>query len=231
MCNIAVIEFFIEHAKPKEFANKKVLEVGSRYINGSVRPLIEKFLNPKEYIGIDIEPGMFVDLVIPAERLLDNFGPAFFDVVIATELLEHVRDWRLVISNMKRVLKPKGYIYITTRSRGFPYHGYPYDFWRFEVEDMKAIFSDFEIKCLKRDHIAPGVFLKARKPESWIPADLNNIALYSVLLGRKTKEIVSRDIPFTRSLVLKFRNSKARLLADLLIPRALAHFLEKRFIE
>jgi len=111
MCNIAVIEFFIEHAKPKEFANKKVLEVGSRYINGSVRPLIEKFLNPKEYIGIDIEPGMFVDLVIPAERLLDNFGPAFFRCSNFNRLLDHVRNWRLVISNMKRVLKPKGYIY------------------------------------------------------------------------------------------------------------------------
>jgi len=43
MYNIAVIEFFIERAKPEEFNDKKVLEIGSKYINGSVRPLIGKF--------------------------------------------------------------------------------------------------------------------------------------------------------------------------------------------
>ena len=190
MCNVAVIEFFIEQAKPGEFTGKKVLEVGSKYINGSVRPLIEKFFQPKEYVGVDIEPGKFVDIVLPAENLLHCFGPESFDVVISTELLEHVMNWRLVINNMKSVLRRGGYIYVTTRSYGFPYHGYPYDFWRYELSDMKVIFSDFEILCLKRDHMAPGVFLKARKPENWTPISLDNIALYSVLLGRKTREIV-----------------------------------------
>ena len=223
MCHLSVIELFIEHAKVKEFRNKRVLKVGSKYINGSVRPLIEKFLSPREYIGIDIEPGKFVDLVLPAERILEYFGPESFDVVISTKLLEHVKDWRVVINNMKNVLKRGGYIYITTRSKGFPYHGYPYDFWRYEIEDMKKIFGDFEIISLKKDSQAPGVFLKARKPESWMPANLDNIALYSVLLGRRTKRIVTiDDAPLARRLAIKFLNSKARWL----ISQALAHLLE-----
>ena len=223
MCHLSVIEFFIDHAKVEEFKNKRVLEVGSKYINGSVRPLIEKFLSPREYIGIDIEPGKFVDLVLPAERILEYFGPESFDVVISTELLEHVKDWRVVINNMKNVLKRGGYIYITTRSKGFPYHGYPYDFWRYEIEDMKEIFGDFEIISLKKDSQAPGVFLKARKPESWMPANLDNIALYSVLLGRRTKRIVTiDDAPLARRLAIKFLNSKARWL----MSQALAHLLE-----
>ncbi len=118
MCNVAVLEFFMEHARPEEFRGKRILEVGSKYVNGSVRPLIENFLSPKEYVGVDIE----------SEKLVDRFGEESFDMVIATELLEHVRDWRLVVNNMKRVLKPLGYIYITTRSKGFPFHAYPYDF-------------------------------------------------------------------------------------------------------
>jgi len=89
-------------------------------------------------VGVDIEPGKFVDVVLPAERLVEHFGPESFDVVIATELLEHVQDWRLVVNNMKAVLRRGGYIYITTRSYGFPFHAYPYDFWRYEVEDLKG---------------------------------------------------------------------------------------------
>jgi SAM-dependent methyltransferase len=109
--NIAVLEFFIENVQKEEFENKRILEVGSKYVNGSVRPLIEKFFNPKEYIGVDIEKGKFVDVVCDAENLVDYFGKETFDVVISTELLEHVKDWRKVINNMKEVLKPNGYIY------------------------------------------------------------------------------------------------------------------------
>ena len=115
MCHVSVIEFFIEQAKLVEFKNKRVLEVGSRYVNGTVRPLIEKFFQPREYIGIDIKPGKFVDIVMPAEELLDYFGPESFDVVISTEVLEHVKNWRLVINNMKGVLRKKAGMYISLR--------------------------------------------------------------------------------------------------------------------
>ena len=105
-----VFEFFIDSADIKEFKGKRILEVGSKYVNGSIRPFIERFLKPREYIGTDIEPGKFVDVVIPAERLLDYFGHESFDVVICTETLEHIMDWRSAINNMKGVLKRGGYI-------------------------------------------------------------------------------------------------------------------------
>lgn len=111
MCNVAVIEFFITNITNEEFKGKRVLEVGSKYVNGSVRPLIEKFASPREYIGIDIEPGRYVDIVLPAERLVEHFGEEAFDVVISTELLEHVHDWRVVVNNMKGVLRRGGYIH------------------------------------------------------------------------------------------------------------------------
>ena len=211
MCHVAVIEFFIENVEKEEFWNKRVLEVGSKYVNGSVRPFIERFCSPKEYLGIDIEYGRFVDLILPAEKLVDCFGPESFDVVIATELLEHVQNWRLVVSNLKDVLKRGGHIYITTRSRGFPFHAYPYDFWRYEINDMQMIFSDFEILKLIKDHEAPGVFLKARKPFNYIPNNLQDIALYSMILGRRTTSIPRlQDMPFSR---------KAKLLTFEMLKR------------
>jgi SAM-dependent methyltransferase len=111
MCNVAVIEFFIENVERKEFKDKRVLEVGSKYVNGSVRPLIERFCSPREYVGVDIEAGKFVDLILPAEKLIEYFGSESFDIVISTEMLEHVQNRRLVIDNMKSVLKHGGYIY------------------------------------------------------------------------------------------------------------------------
>jgi len=203
MCHVAVIEFFIENIEKEEFEGKRILEVGSKYVNGSVRPLIERFCSPKEYIGVDIEAGKFVDLILPAEKLVEYFGPESFDVVIATELLEHVQDWRLVVSNLKEVLKRGGYMYITTRSYGYPLHTYPYDFWRYEIEDMQKIFSDFEILKLIEDHEAPGVFLKARKPFNYSPNELQDIALYSMILGQRTASIPKpQEIPFLRKVKL-----------------------------
>lgn len=110
--NVAVMEFFIEHVDEKEIEGKRVLEVGSKYVNGSIRPFIERF-RPRDYLGVDIELGKLVDIVLPAERLVEYFGEEVFNVVIATELLEHVKDWKAVINNMKGILTNGGCIYIS----------------------------------------------------------------------------------------------------------------------
>jgi len=194
--------------KAEDFRAKRILEVGSKYVNGSIRPLIQNFSSPKEYIGVDISSGKMVDLVLHAERIAEYFGAESFDFVLSAELLEHVMDWRVVISAMKLTVKRGGYIYITTRSKGFGYHGYPYDFWRYEVEDMKKIFADFEIISLKKDYEAPGVFLKAKKPAKYIPLDLSDIALYSMVLGKITRSIPNaKDMPTKRRLMIKLFDS------------------------
>lgn len=224
MCHVSVFEFFVDSTKAREFDAKRVLEIGSKYVNGSVRPLIEKFSSPKEYIGVDIESGKFVDVILSAEKIAGHFGSESFDVVVTTELLEHVMDWRVVIDNMKTVIKRGGHIYFTTRSMGFKYHGYPYDFWRYEIEDITMMFTDFEVITLKKDPETQGVFLKAKKPENYVPADLSDIALYSMVLGRRTRGIPNiEDMPFNRKLMVKLSNSKVRFL----LPQVLFGFFQR----
>jgi SAM-dependent methyltransferase len=197
--NLSVYGFFVENSMVEEFQGKRVLEVGPG--DASVRPFVQRFLRPTEYVGVDAKHGKYVDLIVPAERLAEYFGPESFDVIIATELLEHVIDWRCVINNMKTVLRSKGCVYITTRSLGYPYHYYLCDLWRYELEDMKKILSDFHIMVLKKDYEAPGLFLKARKPLDYKPNDLSEIAIYSVVLGKKTVSIPQpSEISFMRKL-------------------------------
>jgi SAM-dependent methyltransferase len=193
MCNMACLQFGEKTLRREDIENKRVIEVGAYDVNGSLRTPIEA-LKPAEYVGVDISEGYGVDIVCPAEDLLKRFKEASFDAVVSTEMLEHVRDWRKVVSNFKGICRPGGVILITTRSQGFEYHGWPYDFWRFETSDMERIFSDFIIENLEADPSAPGVFIKARKPEAFTEKELSDVELYSVVLGRRVRDIDDRTL-------------------------------------
>jgi SAM-dependent methyltransferase len=178
-----------------------ILEVGSRDVNGTVRPVVER-AGPARYVGVDIEPGPGVDEICDASELVSHFAGEQFDVVLSTELLEHVHDWRRAVSQMKDVLRPGGTLLITTRSKGFGVHAYPYDYWRYELDDMRRIFADLQIKTLERDPTRPGVFLKAQKPREFEPARLDDVALYSIVKQRRVLNVTEEEArsfrpPFT----------------------------------
>ncbi|MFC1633078.1 class I SAM-dependent methyltransferase [Patescibacteria group bacterium] len=186
MCNQSGIDFGKQNLTTADVAGKRVLEIGARTVNFSLRTEIEK-LKPAEYIGVDIQEGKGVDQIVSAEELVDKFGADSFDVVFTTELLEHVEDWRAAISNIKQVCKPNGVILITTRSIGFKYHAFPYDFWRYEKEDMQEIFADCEVEVLESDPSEPGVFVKVRKTTDFQEKDLSQYKLFNIIT--KTREV------------------------------------------
>lgn len=188
LCSIEELEFFGKHIQEEEFKDKKVLEVGSRDVNGSCRPLIES-MGSSEYIGLDFIAGKSVDIVYPAEKMMDKFFPESFDVVVCWMTMEHTEDWRTVIMNIKTVLKPQGLLILGTCRIGFPLHSYPDDHWRYEKEDFEKIFKDFKIILIENfiGHFPHDlcIFLKARKPENWKPTSLDEINLYSMKEGKR----------------------------------------------
>ncbi|MFA5984812.1 MAG: methyltransferase domain-containing protein [Methylococcaceae bacterium] len=179
--------------------DKNILEIGSHEDGGSLRSYVTA-MKPNKYWGIDLQEGPGVDEICNAYHLLDRFGPHSFDVLIAIELLEHIRDWRKMIHIFKQILRPGGLAIITTRSAGFPFHYAPFDFWRFEQEDMLAIFSDFDIIRLENDtraingKVTPGVFITVRKPANFIENNLNAINLYSILTKQRLNSVRDWDI-------------------------------------
>lgn len=191
MCNRSCIDFGKASIAEEDIRGKSVIEVGSLDINGSLRPVVQSFA-PSRYIGVDIQAGRGVDQICRVEDLIATFGRDSFDLVICTELLEHVTDWSVVIHNLKEIVKPGGTLLITTRSLGFGYHGYPYDFWRYEISDMKVIFSDFDITSLQSDPVEPGVFMAAKKPADFIENNVKEHKLHSILLNQRSSLLKSR---------------------------------------
>lgn len=136
MCNKWALDFAAKAAR--YIVGGKILEVGSRDVNGSIRPIFEN-LRGVSYLGVDLVEGERVDQVIDVCKLDTVFEPASFDAVLTTEMLEHCYDWKAGIIQMVRVIKPGGLLLLTTRSPGFELHGYPYDFWRFSSQDLETI--------------------------------------------------------------------------------------------
>jgi SAM-dependent methyltransferase len=216
MCSPACVDFATSQLRAGEITGKRVIEVGSMDVNGSLRSWIEQF-GPASYVGVDLTEGPGVDEICDAGELVDRFGRESFDLVISTEMLEHVRDWRRVVSNLKNLLAPGGVLLVTTRSAGFGYHGFPYDFWRFGVDDFARIFSDTTVQSLAADPDDPGVFLKAVRPARFTECALDGMSLYSVLKSRRCVDIGDVDAWMWS----RYWRVRPRLVR--LIPAALHH--------
>jgi len=69
------------------------------------------------------------------------------DVVIATNVMEHVRKPWVWIRELGRICKPGGYV-ITINPVSWPYHEYPIDCWRAYPEGMKALYEDAHLQVV-----------------------------------------------------------------------------------
>jgi ubiquinone/menaquinone biosynthesis C-methylase UbiE len=91
-------------------------------------------------LRLDIDPKSSPDICSDLHKI--DWESEYFDTVIATEVLEHLRDPAAAISEIYRVLKPGGVCVASTRFI-FRYHPDPQDFYRFTHDSLEHLFRKF----------------------------------------------------------------------------------------
>lgn len=117
---------------------KKVLEVGSRSVDGGK---IKDLFGEAEYIGLDMEKGENVDVVVNAHEMTYNEE---FDLVVCLDTLEHDKAFWKTVENMRNAVKPGGFLCIAVPSRMCPEHNWPGDYWRFMPQAIAQFLEGYE---------------------------------------------------------------------------------------
>jgi len=131
-------KLFKKYAKQYFRPNMRVLEIGpgtTPYSN--LRPAVDEASICWETAGIDASyPTTYVGTEYSFPVDSDTA-----DIVIATNVMEHVRKPWVWIKELARICKPGGYV-ITINPASWPYHEQPIDCWRAYPEGMKALYED-----------------------------------------------------------------------------------------
>ncbi len=177
--------FFVNGVKqflPSYFQDRKVLEIGSLNLNGSVR----EFFTDCSYLGLDVGPGPDVDEVCHGE----NYdAPAnHFDTVISCEAMEHNPGWQKTWLNMLRLLKSDGLMIMTCATLGRRQHG----------TDSYQPFDSPLTSAMGQNHyknLEATDFLNIANPQAWFSVwgfyvDGSSHDLYFFGLGLEAPEAV-----------------------------------------
>ncbi len=158
--NLAVLERAVKRAGKAP----RVVDIGC-----GRKPFQKLFPAEANYFGIDFDERTRADLVHDlSEPLPLPHGMA--DVVILSEVIEHVSDPELVVAEAARLLKPGGELYLSAPF-AFPIHGRPWDYQRF---------TDYFYRRLSERHPLRLVELQASNNVFSTPLLLCNQVLLSV---------------------------------------------------
>ncbi len=129
----------------KKFIDGKTITTLADYGCGNTpyEPLVAPYV--KEYIGIDLEENPRAKIHISPKgqiHMLDNT----VQVVLSTQVLEHVVDPLFYLSEARRILQPDGMLILSTHGY-WMFHPDPTDYWRWTSAGLQKIITEsgFEV--------------------------------------------------------------------------------------
>tara|TARA_B100000963_G_scaffold42618_1_gene31716 strand:- start:371 stop:1084 length:714 start_codon:yes stop_codon:yes gene_type:complete len=216
-------EFYINNGFNKDI---NILEIGSLDVNGNIRNLFN-FSN--NYIGIDLEKGPNVDMVLDGtdiEKLNKKF-----DIIISCECFEHAKNWKIIFDKMCEVSKPNSFIVISVASTGRVEHGTE----RSGNWQSPGNKDDYYLNLTKKDFIN-NFDLKSIFSNYLFFYNINSFDLYFVgIKGFEDKKNLLDKI--NTDLKIIFKRKKLRKILTFLYSKVISEnlrqdifFLKKRFL-
>lgn len=98
-----------------------------------------KLFEQQQYRGADLPGNALADVVIRDGRL--PLADASVDLVLSSQVLEHVDDPADYLRESLRVLKPGGRLLLSTHGMMF-FHPDPVDYWRWTGQGLRKIVQD-----------------------------------------------------------------------------------------
>lgn len=133
-----------------------VLEVGSKMTDARAWWMNNRDLAQGQWTGIDMQDGAGVDLVADIHNLPKEWIGRFSGV-LCSEVLEHVaRPWK-ALPELRKVIRPGGWVIITTLF-AFPEHGFPDDFYRYTQSGLRLLLEDAGFNNINTEY-AGGIYL------------------------------------------------------------------------
>jgi len=112
---------------------QRVLDVGC-----GPKPYYPFFASAAAYVGVDVQENAAADIVGSAEAIPAE--DASFDVVLCTQVLEHVDDPAAAVRELHRVAAPGARVLASTHGVML-YHPNPHDLWRWTHEGLRRLFE------------------------------------------------------------------------------------------
>ena len=93
----------------------------------------------ERYDVLDVTPGPDVTIVADLQHC-PHVSDNTYDVIVCTQVLEHVPNPFAAVAELHRVLKPGGRLLVTVPA-AYPYHAVPRDYWRFTRDSLDLLFG------------------------------------------------------------------------------------------
>lgn len=121
------------------YINNKYEKISILDFGAGKSPYKKLFKESFNYISYDKYHDMSskADLIFDSDTII-NLDDNSVDVIMAIQVLEHLKEPSIIFSEFKRILKPNGYLLITTH-QNFEIHCEPEDYFRFTFFGLKYL--------------------------------------------------------------------------------------------
>jgi len=121
------------------------------------KPILSPFVS--NYIGLDLKENKLADIHISPEGKI-QLEENSVDIILSTQVLEHVEDPAGYLDESFRVLKNNGQLVISTHGYWI-YHPTPFDYWRWTSSGLQKVLkkAGYEIEYFKGILSRPAVGL------------------------------------------------------------------------